>query len=124
MQKFLICARCGNLVGVIRDSGAPILCCGQPMEALVAGAVDASREKHVPVVSVQGDKLHVQVGSEPHPMTPEHLIEWIFVETKQGGQRKRLVPAMAPEATFCLAGDAAVAVYAYCNLHGLWKTDL
>ena len=122
--KFYICRRCGNLVGMINESGVPMMCCGQPMEALVPNTVEASGEKHLPVVTVDGSVLKVNVGAVDHPMLPEHFIEWIYVQTENGGQRKALKPGDAPCATFCLGEDKAVAVYAYCNLHGLWKTEV
>ena len=122
--KFYICRKCGNLVGMVHDSGVPMMCCGQKMEALEANTVDASGEKHLPVVTVADDVVTVNVGSAPHPMTEEHLIEGIFVETEHGGQRKALKAGDAPSVEFCLKGDKAVAVYAYCNLHGLWMTEV
>ena len=94
------------------------------MEALEANTVDASGEKHLPVVTVADDVITVNVGSVPHPMTAEHLIEWIFVETEHGGQRKALKAGDEPVVHFALKDDKAVAVYAYCNLHGLWMTEL
>ena len=90
---------------------------------LKANTTDAATEKHVPVASVKDREIDVKVGSVPHPMTEEHLIEWIAVETKQGVKVKYLEPGDRPEEVFCNNGDA-VAVYAYCNLHGLWKADL
>ncbi len=122
--KFYICRHCGNLVGMINNSGVPMICCGEKMEALVPNTVDASGEKHLPVVTVDGDKLIVNVGSVDHPMLPEHFIQWIYVETENGGLRKALTPGEAPHAEFCLGGDKAIAVYEYCNLHGLWMTEL
>ena len=125
MRKFFRCDHCGNLIGMIRDAHVNVICCGQPMTELVPNTTDAAQEKHVPVVTVDGSTIHVRVGSADHPMTEEHLIEWIFVETKQGGQRKALSAGDAPAADFALTGgDEAVAVYAYCNLHGLWKACL
>ncbi len=122
--KFYICKHCGNLIGMIKDAGVPVVCCGEPMKALIPNTVDASGEKHLPVVTVEGNILKVNVGSVDHPMIPEHYIEWIYVETEQGGQRKALKPGDAPSAEFHLGDDKAVAVYAYCNLHGLWMTRL
>ena len=122
--KFYICRQCGNLVGLVHQSGVPMMCCGQKMEALEANTVDASGEKHLPVVTVADDVITVNVGSVPHPMTAEHLIEWIFVETEHGGQRKALKAGDEPVVHFALKDDKAVAVYAYCNLHGLWITEL
>lgn len=124
MKKFLRCEVCGNLVGVIEDSGVPMMCCGKPMTALEANTTDAAGEKHVPVVEQDGDKLKVKVGEVAHPMTPEHLIEWIYVEFEDGGYRAVLTPEDAPEAEFCINGKKPLAVYEYCNLHGLWKAEL
>ena len=124
-KKFLVCEHCGNFVGVIKDSGVPMICCGQPMTVLNANTVDASVEKHTPVVTVEGNKVIATVGSVEHPMVDVHYIEWIYVETNKGGQRKVLNPDEAPKAEFVMAdGEVAQAVYAYCNLHGLWKTEI
>ncbi len=122
--KFYVCPVCGQVVEKGPDKGIPVVCCGKPMEELKANTTDASQEKHVPVVTVDGNKVNVTVGSVAHPMEAEHYIEWIYVQTENGGLRKTLNPGDAPEAEFCLDGDKAVAVYAYCNLHGLWKADL
>ena len=124
-KKFLVCEHCGNFVGVIKDSGVPMICCGQPMTVLNANTVDASVEKHTPVVSVKDNKVIATGGSVEHPMVDAHYIEWIYVETNKGGQRKALNPGEAPKAEFVMAdGEVAKAVYAYCNLHGLWKTEI
>ncbi len=123
-QKFYVCRICGNLVGMIHDADVEIICCGQPMEELVANTEEASVEKHLPVVSVDGDKVTVEVGSVPHPMVDAHYLPWIYLETKNGGQRRNLVPGDKPHAVFSVVDDEAIAVYAYCNLHGLWKTVL
>jgi len=119
--KFFVCEHCGNLVGMIHDAGVPMMCCGQKMTALVPNTVEASGEKHKPVVKVEGNTVTVNVGSVDHPMLSEHFIEWVYVQTENGGQRKALKPDDKPNVTFCLGDDKAVAVYAYCNLHGLWK---
>lgn len=121
--RFFRCKHCGNLVGIITGSGVPLVCCGEEMEELVAGTVEASREKHIPVISRDGNRVIIEVGSVAHPMIAAHYIEWIFIQTKHGGQRKRLSPNDAPKATFLLDDDELVAAYAYCNLHGLWKAD-
>ena len=121
---FFICEHCGNLVEVINDSGVPMMCCGQKMTKLEPGTVDASFEKHIPVVTVDGNTVKVVVGSVEHPMLEEHSILWIYLETDRGGQRKLLEVGKAPEATFVLADEKPVAAYAYCNLHGLWKADI
>ena len=121
-QVFYRCNHCGNIVAFVKASGVPVVCCGEKMTEIIPGTVDASREKHIPVWSVDGNIVHVFVGSVEHPMLPEHYIEWISIETKQGNQRKELHPGEKPEACFALCeGDEVEAVYAYCNLHGLWK---
>ena len=122
--KFYICERCGNIAGMIHDSGVNPVCCGQKMTLLEAGVVEASREKHIPVVTVEGNTVTVSVGSVIHPMTEEHNISWIYLRTDKGGQRKCLEAGKEPTATFLLADEKPLAVYAYCNLHGLWKTEL
>ena len=122
--KFYVCSHCGNLIELVNDAGVPVFCCGQKMDALNPNTVEASVEKHLPVVSVEGDVLHVNVGAADHPMIPEHFIGWVYVQTANGGQRKSLNPGEAPHITFHLGGEKPIAVYAYCNLHGLWKTEL
>ena len=120
--KFFKCEHCGNIIEMVEDKGVPVVCCGQRMTELVAGTSDGVREKHVPVYEVNGNTVHVKVGEVAHPMIPEHYIEWIALQTKNGVQRKELKPGEKPEANFALCdGDEVVAVYAYCNLHGLWK---
>ena len=121
---FKICRHCGNLVGIVHDSGVPMTCCGQEMETLVPNTTDAAGEKHVPVAAVADGKVTVKVGSVTHPMLPEHSIQWIALETEHGAQRVRLQPGQAPEAEFLVGNEKPVAVYEYCNLHGLWKTEL
>ncbi len=123
-MKFFVCKICGNFVGMIKESGAPMTCCGQKMTELVPGTSDGAVEKHVPVFTVEGNKVTVTVGSVEHPMAPEHFIEWIALETAKGAQRKVLEPGAKPCAEFMLTDDdSVVAVYAYCNLHGLWKSE-
>ena len=120
--KFFICEHCGNIIEMVEDNGVPVVCCGQRMTELVAGTSDGAREKHVPVYEVKDNIVHVKVGEVAHPMIPEHYIEWIVLQTKNGVQRKELNPGDKPEACFALCdGDEVEAVYAYCNLHGLWK---
>lgn len=121
-MKFYVCEHCGNIITKLTDSGVPVMCCGQKMTEMVPGTTDAAVEKHVPVVTVDGQTVKATVGSVEHPMAEEHFIEWIVLETKQGVQYKQLKPGEKPEATFVLAeGDEVVAVYEHCNLHGLWK---
>lgn len=123
-SRFFICRHCGNIIGLIEDSGVPVMCCGEKMEQLVPNIVEASQEKHLPAVTVSGDTVKVFIGSAPHPMIPEHSIQWVYLKTENGGARKCLKPGDAPEVSFILGDDKPVAVYAYCNLHGLWKTEL
>ncbi|MCR5481225.1 MAG: desulfoferrodoxin [Clostridia bacterium] len=121
-MKFFVCETCGNFVGMIKESGVPMMCCGKKMTELVPGTSDASAEKHVPVCKVSGNKVTVNVGSVDHPMEDVHYIEWIALETAKGAQRKLLKPGEKPCVEFALTDDdSVVAAYAYCNLHGLWK---
>ncbi len=121
-MKFYICEHCGNIIEFVKETGVPVMCCGQKMTEMVPGTVDAAVEKHVPVVTVDGNKVKVAVGEVEHPMLEEHYIGFIAIETEQGVQRKALKPGEKPEAEFVLAdGDKLVAAYEWCNLHGLWK---
>ena len=124
MSKFYICEKCGNVVGMIHASGVTPNCCGQKMTELKAGVVEASREKHIPEVSVNGNLVEVVVGSVLHPMAEEHSILWVYLETDKGGQRKNLEVGKEPKVVFALADEKPIAVYAYCNLHGLWKKEI
>ena len=121
--KFYVCEHCGNLVEVVNDARVPMMCCGQKMKKLEAGAVEASHEKHVPVVSVEGNAVKVEVGSVLHPMAEEHSILWVYLQTDKGGQLKYLEVGTEPVVKFALDGEKPEVVYAYCNLHGLWKTE-
>ena len=121
-MKFYRCAHCGQIVAIVKGTGVPIICCGEAMKEIKPGTVDASLEKHVPVYEVADGKVKVTIGSVEHPMLDEHYIEWIALETKMGNQRKALKPGDKPEACFAICdNDEVVAVYEYCNLHGLWK---
>lgn len=121
-QRFFVCVHCGNILTKLKDSGVPVVCCGEEMQELLPGMVDAAQEKHVPVCTADSDFVQVRVGAIDHPMLPEHHIEWIWLQTKKGSQYKRLSPGEAPLLRFALCpDDELVAVYAYCNLHGLWK---
>lgn len=124
-MKFYNCSHCGNIIAFAKDSGVPVDCCGEKMKELLPNTTDAAAEKHVPVVQVEGQKVMVKVGSADHPMAPEHFIEWIALATKQGNQRKELLPGQAPKAEFMVCQeDMPLAVYAYCNLHGLWTIEI
>ena len=123
-NKFYICEKCGNIVEMIYDSGVNPHCCGQKMTKLEAGTVEASREKHIPVVSVNGNEIKVAVGSVEHPMAEEHSILWVYLETDKGAHRIDLEVGKEPRAVFALKDEKPIAVYAYCNLHGLWKKEI
>ena len=121
--KFYKCRHCGNVIEKIVDSKVPVVCCGEKMEELIPNTVEASEEKHLPVVTRIDDcTIKVEVGSEAHPMLPEHHIAFIYVETENGGIRVNL--SDKPEAVICTCSSRPIAVYEYCNLHGLWKTTL
>ena len=123
-KKFFICKRCGNMFGLIHDSGVPIICCGEKVSELVPNTVEASKEKHLPAIEVSGDRINVQIGSVLHPMEKEHHITFVYLETEHGGQRKSLKVGDEPKVSFVVANDKPVAAYAYCNLHGFWKTEI
>ena len=121
-MKFYICDHCKKIITVVNESGVPVMCCGQKMTELVPGTVDAAVEKHVPVCEANDDMVTVTVGEVEHPMLEEHSIQWIALETVNGCQIKYLKPGEKPVANFAiLDDDEVVAVYEYCNLHGLWK---
>lgn len=123
-NKFYKCRLCGKIIGIINHTGVPTICCGEEMQELVPNTVDASNEKHLPVVTISGNIVKVEVGSVLHPMTPEHYIQWVYLQTEKGGQRKCLNPGEEPIATFSITDDKVIAAYEYCNLHGLWKTEV
>lgn len=121
-QKFFKCEHCGNIIAFVDNKGVPVMCCGEKMKELVPNTTEAATEKHIPVYTVNGNKVSVEVSTVEHPMLEEHFIEWISLETKQGNQRKVLKAGDAPKAEFLISdGDEVTNVYAYCNLHGLWK---
>jgi len=120
--EFFKCEVCGNMVGLIKKGGGTLVCCGKPMTELKANTTEASEEKHIPVATKADGKIIVQVGSVLHPMTPEHYIEWIALVSENGTERISLSPTDEPKAVFCEKENAEV--YAYCNLHGLWKVDV
>lgn len=121
-MKFLRCAHCGKIIAVVKETGVPVMCCGEAMREIVPGTTDAAKEKHIPVYEVKDGEVTVTVGSVAHPMTDEHYIEWISLQTKCGNQRIALKPGAEPKVCFYISKDDEVeAVYAYCNLHSLWK---
>lgn len=121
--RFFKCNHCGNVIEKVVDKGVPVVCCGERMQELIPNTVDASGEKHVPVVTqLDENRIKVEVGSVAHPMLEEHHIAFIYVETERGGIRVNLTDK--PEAVVYLGDERPIAVYEYCNLHGLWKTEL
>lgn len=120
-HKFFKCMHCGNIVATVKNKGVPLFCCGEKMTELLPNTVEASTEKHIPVLEKEGNVLTVKVGSAIHPTTEAHYIEWLALETENGITIKHLLPTDKPEASFSLLdGEEVVAVYSYCNLHGLW----
>jgi len=123
MMKFLKCEKCGKIVAMVNDMDCcPTKCCGEAMKEIQVNTEDGAHEKHLPVYKVEGNIVSVKVGEVTHPMLEAHYIQWIALETNLGNQRKQLKPGQAPEAQFALLpGEEVVAVYEYCNLHGLYK---
>ena len=121
-QKFYICRHCGNIIAMLRDKGVPVYCCGEEMQEITPGTTEASTEKHIPVYEVRDGIVHVTVGSVEQPMTKEHYIEWVCLETERGIQSAHLDPDDKPKAKFALCeGDEVRAIYAFSNQHDLWK---
>lgn len=121
-QQFYKCRKCGQIVAMVKKTGSPLICCGEEMVLMKANTTDGAKEKHVPVYKVDGNMVRVVIGETAHPMQENHYIEWISLQTSLGNQRKVLKPGDAPEAAFVMMkGEEIQAVYAYCNLHGLWK---
>ena len=120
--KFYRCAICGKIVAMVKETAVPTICCGQEMAQLIPGTTDGDAEKHVPVVTRNGNIVEVKVGSVEHPMTPEHHVAFIYVECENGGIMVNLTDKS--EAIVCTCKDDPVAVYEYCNLHGLWRAEL
>lgn len=122
-RQFFKCPHCGNIISYVHCSGPAVVCCGEEMQEMKPNTVDASKEKHIPAVSREGNKLKVTVGSVPHPMTEEHYISWIVTAEGDRTQRVILPHTGTPSAEFFSDGKPA-AVYIYCNLHGLWLTEI
>lgn len=123
-STFYRCARCGNVVIKVYDGGGTLACCGEPMEILEPNSSGASEEKHLPAVEKDGDTITVTVGSVQHPMDDDHFIQWVYLVTEEGVLARCLKPGDAPTATFNVAGMTPIAVYEYCNKHGLWMVEL
>ena len=123
-MKFYRCSHCGQIIAIVKETGVPVICCGEPMVEIIPGEVDAAKEKHVPIYVKEGSKVTVSVGDVAHPMQDDHYIQWISIQTKAGNQRKALKPGDMPKTEFLIdESDEIEAVYAYCNLHGLWKNQ-
>ena len=123
-MKYYICEHCGNIIEYVKESGVPVMCCGQKMTEIVPGTSDGAHEKHVPVITVDGNHVVVEVGAVEHPMVEAHYIQWISIETTRGSQIRKLQYTDKPRAEFVLAeGEALIAAYEYCNLHSLWKAE-
>lgn len=125
-MKFYKCQLCGQIIGMVKETGVPIICCGQEMEEIIPHIDEKGlSEKHIPVYKIKNKKIVVRIGSIPHPMTNEHYIEWVALVTNKGNQKKSLKPGDAPEVRFVLDdGEIVEEIYAYCNLHSLWKIKL
>lgn len=120
--KFYKCNICHKVITMVSPTNVPTICCGRPMEELKANTSDGAVEKHVPVVKTNGNFIEVTIGSVNHPMESKHYIQWIALETNQGLDIKQLNPNDQPKASFVLGDKQTIKnVYAYCNVHGLWK---
>ncbi len=123
-SRFYICKHCKNIIGVIHDEGGNLCCCDDKMTHLKPRNENEWEDKHAPKVKKTQNGIQVDVGEIMHPMTDSHGISWIYLQTDRGGQRKCLEPNTKPTANFSLNNEKPVAAYAYCNMHGLWKTDI
>ena len=120
--KFYVCKYCGKLIRVLNTNNTKTICCGEEMKELVANSVDASLEKHKPVVEIVENELLIKVGSIFHPMTKDHYIQWIIVNNDERCYEVELFPEQDPVVRIPLLRNSTI--YAYCNLHGLWKTEI
>ncbi len=123
LREIYVCELCGNIVEVLGTGDGDLVCCGQDMTLQKENTVDASKEKHVPVLKIEGTKLVVEVGSVPHPMEAKHYIEWIEIMQGSKTQRVMLQPGEAPRAEFTINAGEPISVREYCNLHGLWGAN-
>jgi len=124
-MKFYRCAHCGQIIAKVKDNKVPVICCGEAMKEIIPNISDGAFEKHVPIITREGDKVIVRVGEVDHPMIEQHYIEWIALKTKCGNQRKELKPGDEPKKCFRVCeNDEIIAAYAYCNLHSLFKKEV
>lgn len=123
--KYFKCEICGNIIQEVCDSGRTVSCCGREMRQLYPNITDGDKEKHVPFLSLHGDLVRIQIGKLAHPMEKEHYIQWIDLVTNLGIHRRVLSPESLPLAEFVLTDNEKIeSIYAYCNIHGLWKKDI
>lgn len=123
-MKFFRCKHCGKIIAIVNEKPVPTFCCGEPMEELKPNTQDGAHEKHIPVVKVEGNIAHVEVGEVLHPMLEAHYIMWIALETNLGNQRKVLKPGDEPKANFALLpGEKVIRAIEFCNLHGLYACE-
>jgi superoxide reductase len=123
IPKFYQCLTCGRIIEIINDSNSKLLCCNQPMTELIPNSSSGATEKHIPVIERDGDKVIVKVSSVAHPMTKEHYIQWVQIQTESGEQRHSFDYNDIPEVTFHVKAENVITVFAYCNLHGLWQNE-
>jgi superoxide reductase len=117
------CNLCGNIVEILHPGAGALVCCNERMALMVQNTVDASKEKHVPVIEIGANSITVKVGSVAHPMEAAHFIEWIELVADGKVYRQQLQPGQAPEATFPVIAKQVTA-REYCNLHGLWAASI
>lgn len=122
MKKFYKCKKCGDIIIKLKDNGARLSCCNDVLEELTLNSVEASNEKHLPQVSFSNNLMNVSIGSITHPMTIDHLIEWVYIEYSNGGEFVYLHGE--PFVTINVLGKVVKNVYSYCNLHGLWYSEI
>ncbi len=120
--KFYVCKHCGNIVTYIKNSGIKVKCCGEEMQEIIPNTIDAAKEKHLPVIKNHDNMIEISVGEVIHPMTEEHLIDWIYIQTLNGGQIIYLNEQQQPIVK--IPKMQIVKVYSHCNLHGLWEITL
>ncbi len=124
LKQIYRCNVCGNIVEVVGEGKGKMVCCGEEMELLTEQDISKeNKEKHVPVIEKTNNGVKVKVGSVEHPMQDEHYIEWIEIEYDDKVERKFLKPGDKPEAEFDVNYDGEIKARAYCNLHGLWKSE-
>lgn len=121
-MKIYKCKKCGNIIELIEDGKGVLTCCGETMSEVVANTEDAAHEKHVPFTDIEEDMVYVKVGEVDHPMTEDHYITWVAAVYSDSVLKYNFKPGEVPEAVFDY--EEGMVVYAYCNLHGLWKKEL